>query len=98
MGFNELYFSFERMKWQLCLLAVFIGVMAFGQNVQLSDGYKLPPKTTKFKVVGKNNDGIIVRLYGQQEVIDVFDDNLKLSTTHTLDLKNQTGLFQVHHA
>ena len=82
------------MKWCLSFLfyAAVLGV--FAQNVQVSDGYKLPPKTNKFKVIGKNNDGIIVRLYGQQEVIDVFDENLKLSTTHTLDLKNQSGLFQ----
>lgn len=82
------------MKCLGLFLLGFTALVCTAQNVQLSDGYKLPPKTSKFKVIGKNNDGIIVRLYGQQDVIDVFDENLKLSTTHTLDFRNQNSQFQ----
>ena len=54
----------------------------------------MPAKTGKFKVVGKNNDGIVVRLYGNEDVIDVFDESLKLISTRTIDFKGQTGTLQ----
>ena len=67
---------------------------ALAQTVQVSNANKLPSKTGKFKVVGKNNDGIVVRLYGAQDVIDVFDETLKLVSTRTIDFKGQSGLLQ----
>ncbi len=36
----------------------------------------------------------MVRLYGQEDVIDVFDETLKLISTRTIDFKGQTGLLQ----
>ena len=44
--------------------------------------------------MGKNNDGVVVRLYGMDDVIDVFDENLKLISTRTIDFKGETGLLQ----
>ena len=54
----------------------------------------MPAKAGKFKVVGKNNDGIVVRLYGSEDVIDVFDESLKLISTRTMDFKGESGLLQ----
>ena|ERR1043165_5618346 len=64
------------------------------QFVEISNASKLPPKSGKFKVVGKNNDGIIVRLYGIEDVINVYGDDLKLLTTKTISFKNQSGQLQ----
>lgn len=54
----------------------------------------MPAKTNKFRIVGKNNDGLVVRLFGAEDVIDVFDENFRLAGTRTLDLKNESGLLQ----
>ena len=75
-------------------LVVLLSLCASSQMVQVSSAFKLPSKTGKFRVVGKNNDGIILRLYGTEDVIDVFDENLKLVSTRTIDFKGQTGLLQ----
>jgi hypothetical protein len=62
--------------------------------VQVSNAYKLPNKTNKFKILGKSSDGIILRLYGTEDVVDIFDESLRLTGTKTIDFKNQTGLSQ----
>jgi hypothetical protein len=82
------------MKLIAGLICFFASFMAVAQTTTISNQYKLPPKTNKFKVIGKNNDGIIVRLYGTDDVIDVFDETLKLTASRTIDFKNQTGLLQ----
>lgn len=55
---------------------------------------KLTSKAGKFRIVGKNNDGIIVRLFGSEDVIHVYGDDLKLNTAKTVQFKNQDGLIQ----
>ncbi|MDB5282873.1 MAG: hypothetical protein JWO06_1948 [Bacteroidota bacterium] len=82
------------MKLLLNLLFMLCALFAIGQKVEVSNPYKLPSKTNKFRIIGKNNDGIVVRLYGTEDVIDVFDESFKLVTARTIDFKNQTGLFQ----
>ncbi len=64
------------------------------QVVEISNPGKLPAKASKFRVIGKNNDGIIVRLYGLEDVINVYTDELTLSTSKTIDFKNKDGLLQ----
>jgi hypothetical protein len=82
------------MKMVAHLFLLFIAVSATAQHVDVSNPTKLPNKTGKFKLVGKNNDGIILRLYGTQDVIDVFDNDLKLVGSKNIDFKNQNGLLQ----
>ena len=82
------------MKILLSFILFFVSFCAFSQEVQISNAFKLPSKTGKFRIQGKNNDGIVVRLYGQQDVIDVFDESLKLVSTRTIDFKGQTGQLQ----
>ena len=64
-----------------CFFKIFIFFISLPVNAQLievSNPSKLPAKSGKFKVVGKNNDGIIVRMYGVEDVINVYGDELKL--------------------
>jgi len=81
-------------KILLQLLFSFITFCTLAQEVQISNAFKLPSKTGRFRIQGKNNDGIVVRLYGAQDVIDVFDESLKLVSTRTIDFKGQTGPLQ----
>jgi len=88
------FYSFDKVKIFLQVCFVFLMLSATAETVQVSGAYKLPSKTGKFRVIGKNNDGIVVRLYGNEDVIEVYDDNLKMITTRTLDFKGQSGLLQ----
>lgn len=78
----------------LNIIFCFVSICILAQEVQISGAFKLPSKTGKFRIMGKNNDGIVVRLYGQQDVIDVFDESMKLASTRTIDFKGQTGPLQ----
>ncbi len=82
------------MKLLLRIFLNLLPVLISAQAVEVSNGSKLPPKTSKFKVIGKNNDGVIVRLYGTVDVIDVYDENLKLLSSKTIEFKNQDGILQ----
>jgi len=82
------------MKFLCHLLFSLVTLSVNAQFVEVSNPSKLPAKSGKFKVVGKNNDGIIVRLYGVEDVINVYGDELKLETTKTISFKNQDGPLQ----
>lgn len=81
---------------RLALVFLYTSLVFFttAQVVEVSNPSKLPPKTSKFKVIGKNNDGIVVRLYNPDDVINVYTDNLKLAASKTIQFKNQTGPLQ----
>ncbi len=79
------------------LFASFLFLLVLGsgaQSVEISNATKLPAKTSKFKIVGKNNDGIVVRLYGSEDVISVYDNSLRLVTNKIIDYKNEDGQLQ----
>ncbi|MES2621259.1 MAG: hypothetical protein V4615_10435 [Bacteroidota bacterium] len=83
------------MKLHLIPLLILLFLSSVAQPVvQISGASKLPAKTSKFKVIGKNNDGIVLRLYGTEDVIDIFDNEMKLVTSKTIEFKNQNGLLQ----
>lgn len=83
------------MKFSLLIFFSLFSVRLSAQSVvDISNGTKLPAKTSKFKIIGKNNDGIVVRLYGSEDVISVYDNSLKLVTNKTIDYKNKDGLLQ----
>lgn len=91
----SIFYSFEQMKKSLLPILLFISSLLAAQTVvEVSNPSKLPAKTGKFKVIGKNNDGIVLRLFGSTDVIDVFDNELKLVTSKTIEFKNQDGLLQ----
>ncbi len=83
------------MNFLASLSILFISLSLVAQPaIEISNPSKLPAKTGKFKLIGKNNDGIVLRLYGAQDVIDVFDNSMRLVTSKTIDFKNQNGLLQ----
>ena len=82
------------MKCPFIFFILFITLSSNAQLVEVSNPSKLPSKSGKFKVVGKNNDGIIVRMFGTEDVINVYGDALNLETTKTISFKNQNGPLQ----
>lgn len=86
--------SFGRMRFLSVLFSVCWCLHATAQVVEISNPSKLPAKTGKFKIIGKNNDGIVVRLYGTEDVVNVYNEDMKLAFSKTLGFKNQDGLLQ----
>lgn len=82
------------MQFQILLLFILCCLSATAQVIQVSNPSRLPAHTGKFKVIAKNNDGIVVRLFGTEDVLNVYDGNLKLQTTRTINFKNQDGPVQ----
>jgi hypothetical protein len=82
------------MRFLLLLICCYAFSAATAQVVEVSSPSKLPPKTGKFKIIGKNNDGIVVRLYGGDDVINVYHDDLRLASSKTIEFKNQDGPLQ----
>lgn len=82
------------MQFHVLLLLVLLCFSTTAQVVQVSNPSRLPARTGKFKVIAKNNDGIVVRLFGTEDVLNVYDSDLKLQTTRTIHFKNQDGPVQ----
>lgn len=81
-------------RWFILVLGIGSATLAMAQKVQVSNEFKLPNKSPKFKVIGKNNDGILVRLFGSEDVLEIFSDDLKLLNSKTIEFKNQEGPLQ----
>ncbi len=67
---------------------------ARAQVVDISAPTRLGPRTNKVKIIGKNQDGYIVRLSGAEEVIHIYDNELKIASARTLELKGADGDIQ----
>lgn len=74
-------------SWQGCQPLV-------AQKVSVSPPFKVPNRAEKIRVVGKNQDGYVVRISSGVEVFTVFNNELKLSTVKTFELKNGDGFIQ----
>ena len=64
------------------------------QTVDISTPTRLNPHISKVKIIGKNNDGYVVRLSGTEELIHVYNSDLKLASARTLDYKGSDGGLQ----
>ncbi len=63
-------------------------------SIDISAPTKLSSRTSRFKIIGKNQDGYVVRLFGSQDVLQSFGNDLRLQATRTIDFKQQNGLLQ----
>jgi len=62
--------------------------------VEISNPVKLSNKANKFRVIGRNSDGIAVRLYGALDMINVYNEQMQLAAAKTIDFKNEDGMLQ----
>lgn len=62
--------------------------------IDVSTPTKLTSKASRFKIIGKNQDGYVVRLFGSTDVLQSFSNDLQLLATRTIEFKNQSGLLQ----
>jgi hypothetical protein len=61
------------------------------QTTDVSAPTRMSAKLNKVRIVGKNQDGYIVRFSGGEELIHIYDNDLKLSSARTLDFKSGDG-------
>jgi hypothetical protein len=84
--------------WRIILFGCFIGCCSLNVSSQpvidVSPPSKLTTKASRFKIIGKNQDGYLVRLFGNTDVLQSFGNDLKLIATRTVEFKNQVGLLQ----
>jgi hypothetical protein len=63
----------------LLLFLLFLPCLSIGQEMMVSSPQKMNSKAPRFAILGKNQEGIVVRRYGKTETeIDIYDDRLNL--------------------
>lgn len=73
------------------LLLWFTGV---AQTADFSSPTRMSAKLNRVRIIGKNQDGYVVRFSGSEELIHVYDNDLKLAAARTLDFKSGDGYLQ----
>ena len=85
------------MSWKSSLLSIAYVVMFLisasdfmsAQNISISSPLRLTNKTGRFKIIGKNQEGILVRVYGKDiEQINVYDENLNFQSSKSIVIKH----------
>jgi hypothetical protein len=64
------------------------------QTADVSAPTRMSGKLNKVRIVGKNQDGYVVRFSGGEELIHIYDNDLKLASARTLDFKGGDGNLQ----
>jgi hypothetical protein len=79
------------MRLPLLFLGFVICLSSYGQTADVSSPTRMSAKLNKVRIVGKNQDGYVVRFSGNEELIHIYDNDLKLSSARTLDFKGNDG-------
>lgn len=69
-------------------------VLAVAQVGSFSSPTRLSSRLNKVRIIGKNQDGYVVRFSGSEELIHIYDSDLKLAAARTLDFKSGDGNLQ----
>lgn len=77
-----------------CIASMIYLSPGFAQTTDVSAPTRMSAKLNKVRIIGKNQDGYVVRFSGGDELIHIYDNNLKLSSARTLDFKNGDGDLQ----
>lgn len=64
---------------------------AMAQTADVSAPMRMSSKLNKVRIVGKNQDGYVVRFSGSEELIHIYDNDLKLASARSLDFKKDDG-------
>ena len=76
------------MRIGILLISLILSAAAgMAQVTDVSSPTRMSPRLNKVRIIGKNQDGYVIRFSGNEELIHVYDNDLKLSSARTLDLK-----------
>ncbi len=74
------------MRW-ITVVFILLSSITYSQVISVSGPNKVSSKTPRFAILGKNEQGIIVRRYGKTDTeIDIYNDRLDLEKTKTVHL------------
>jgi hypothetical protein len=81
---------------RLCVFffALLLSFTGIAQTTDVSAPMRMSGKLNKVRIIGKNQDGYVVRFSGGEELIHIYDNDLKLSIARTLDFKSGDGDLQ----
>ena len=83
------------MRFCFLFFGLFVWYAAVAQTADVSAPARMSGKLNKVRIIGKNQDGYVVRFSGSgEETIHIYDNDLKLSSARTLDFKNGDGDLQ----
>ncbi len=77
----------------LVLLAILLGSrLAIAQEVVTSEAQKLSTKTPNLRILGKNNEGIIIYKFGKGvDIVEAYNSNLMLKWSQNLSIKQENS-------
>lgn len=77
----------------LCLLiCVLFATDVFGQQVVISEGQKLSGKTPNLRILGKNDQGLIIYKFGKgTDIVEAFNDDLIPKWSQNLSIKQENS-------
>ena len=77
---------------------LYLSVISFSlchaQTVEVSAPTHMSAKLNKVRLIGKNQDGYVVRFSGNEDLIHIYDNELRLASARTLDFKGADGDIQ----
>jgi len=82
------------MRFGFLLFAVLLCTTMVAQVTDVSAPTRMSAKLNRVRIVGKNQDGYVVRFSGNEDLIHIYDNDLKLSSARTLDFKGGDGNVQ----
>jgi hypothetical protein len=78
----------------ILLLSIFSYTELLAQKIDVSSPVKLSSRVEKIKIIGKNQDGYVIRLSGDEENFQVYGNDMRLVFAKKLDLRNGDGFIQ----
>jgi hypothetical protein len=79
--------------WGLILLIIATSV-SNAQKIGVSSPSKISNDIDRIKIIGKNDDGYVVRLSGNEETFQTYNSDLRLSLAKKYDFDNSEGFIQ----
>lgn len=74
------------------LICLFLFADSFGQRVTISEGQKLSGKTPNLRVLGKNEQGLIIYKFGKgTDIVEAFNDDLVPKWSQNLSIKQDNS-------
>ena len=82
------------MRLITCFSLFLVISLCHAQTVDVSAPTHMSNKLNKVRLIGKNQDGYVVRFSGNEDLIHIYDNDLKLAAARTLDFKGNDGELQ----
>jgi hypothetical protein len=70
--------------------AILLNYSGYGQSVKISEDFKISNKIERAQIIGKSSAGIIIRKMGGEEVLEIYNAQLRLLRSRTIEMEYGT--------